>query len=181
MDWEIVPDWTDRNGPEKQAFRRLDEALGSDERATIRLRADSSEQAMLTPVSILMSASAAVKVTGPVSEDRKAGILFLSSGRAVSAVAGLLDVLAREAPGASRPRWMGVPAGSLAGVRQSGTVVVRDKNKEAASFGLYPLARDSASAPSLQPAKEKLPESRGNLRDREAWFRRRSGGTPDKR
>src|SRR5882757_6129266 len=71
MRWESVPDWTDRNGPEKQAFRRLDEALGSDERATIRLRADSSEQAMLTPVSILMSASAAVKVTGPVSEDSK--------------------------------------------------------------------------------------------------------------
>ena len=148
----------------------------------------------MTPVSALMASSKStggrVKITGRPAADGEAQVLFLSSTQAVAEVSSLLELIAGKAPGTPRPRWIGIPVppdrsknarsreieilGS--GVRRAGTLVVRDKKQKVASFGLYPLKQDPVPAPPLAAVKRKLPEPKGNLRARAAWFQRRTGG-----
>jgi hypothetical protein len=184
-----VPDLTNAATEE---FRRLDQIVPTGGATTLRFLGDEEEQALLTPVSALVASSKSsagrVKITGRTAEDGKAQVLFLSSPQAIPDVNSLLELIAGKAPGTARPSWIAIPVSSDRGkkagpreieilgngVRQAGTFVVRDKNKKVASFGLYPLKQESA--PRLQPVKRKLPEPKGNLRAREAWFQRRTGG-----
>ena len=167
----------------------LDQVLPTGSKLAIRFRGEKAGQALLAPVSLLTASSSSprgrVEIQGPPAEDSEAQILFFSSARALSGISALLNHIAESVPGAW-PHWIGVPvsaknAGSSeiqvlgSAVRQAGTLVVRDK-KKVATFGLYPLEQEREPAPELQPVKRKLPEPKGNLRARAAWFQRRSGG-----
>ena len=170
-------------------FHSLDQVLPPASELAIRFRGEKAGQALLAQVSLLQTSAQSsrgrAEIQGPPAEDSEARILFFSSARALSGISALLNHIAESVPGAW-PHWIGVPVSAKnarssaiqvlgSAVRQAGTLVVRDKKKKVASFGLYPLKQEREPAPELQPVKRKVPEPKGNLRARARWFQRRSG------
>jgi hypothetical protein len=183
-----VPTFTGQSGATE--LHSLDQILPPGSELAIRFRGEKAGQSLLAPVSLLQTSSQSprgrVEIQGPPAEDSEARILFFSSARALSGISALLQHIAESVPGA-QPHWIGVPVSAKnarpseirvlgSAVRQAGTLVLRDKKKKVASFGLYPLKQEREPAPELQPVRKIVPEPKGNLRARAQWFQRRSGG-----
>jgi hypothetical protein len=188
-----VPGFASTDRLATEDFRRLALILSARGTEIVRFSAGELVQAILAPVSVLTakppSPAAQVHLKGIPLKKPPERVLIVSGTPAVSKIDDLLALIAKQLPESAQPGWLGIPRSraasqnavmpeiqSLRGDKESaGTLFIRDGQHESAYFHLYPL-RGHRATPGFEPVKAKIREPEGNLRAREQWFRRRSGG-----